>query len=638
MDTNTTVNPVNLAGDTESVATLYEIYSSCERRIGENDEFPEGSAERKQFAVSVFGNNTNLFIKPAPGGYTAFHLAVNSDSTEMLEALIEAARWLPSSSSSTNDDPQTTSLETLLRHEYSESSDIVESIIEAGRRRYYSTDPTNHLFEDFIQQAESERMNTALHLAVMGNHLGVVKQILMANPSYICEDINRELKTPLYIAAEQGYKDIVRELCKHATLALTCIAGPRKQTVLHAAIFGRDKGCVEMALDIPLLTYHRDEDGWTALHHAAHFNFDSVIDILGQRFQGSGLYNSDLSSVLLCREGVPTPLWMAIEQGHTSTTVEIIKVLPSLCVDLDPKSRRNILHLAAEKNDKQTVQAILKTCPPEYLRKILNGRDINKNTPLHLLIAKGCFVKQLIEHEQIDKTARNYQNWTPFDMLYVQDHIVADQLAIKTLLDEANQNSSFWIWRRSSSNMDTKESFVPPKKRSEKDVKFKIAYETLMKAKVLRYRERTNTQIIVTALITTVTFTVGFTMPGGYYQSGELNQGSVLLANKTAFKAFIVSDAIALALSTTSLFLYFISSMYEDPRQVSKLNAVSTGLNIFSIVAMMLTFICGIYAVLSHSPALALAICLICSTFFVCIVVLLLKLGYDRKKLKDSLA
>ena len=192
--------------------------------------------------------------------------------------------------------------------------------------------------------------------------------------------------------------------------------------------------------------------------------------------------------------------------------------------------------------------------------------------------------------------------------------------------------------------MNTQESSVPPWRRSEKDVKFKIANEKLMKAKVLRYRERTNTQIIVTALITTVTFTVGFTMPGGYYQSGESNQkgelrqGSVLLAKETAFKAFIVSDAIALALSTTSLFLYFISSMYEDPRQVSKLNAVSTGLNIFSIVAMMLTFICGIYAVLSHSPALALAICLICSTFFGCIVLLLIKLGYDRKKLKDSLA
>ncbi|XP_063943556.1 protein ACCELERATED CELL DEATH 6-like isoform X2 [Daucus carota subsp. sativus] len=681
--------------------TLLEIYNSCELRIRNNiHNLPEGSEEHKLFAASQCQYTNNLFTKLAPDKSTAFHLAVRSDSTEMLEALIEAARRLPwSSSSSTNDDAQTTALETLLRradcqgitallkavvankfehakllakadpkdrHMQTKSSPLCTAVrlrylniaqmiahtcrapavdgalialipqLPEGRRRYHSTDPTDHRFVDFIQQAESESKNTALHLAVMGNRLGIVQQILMANPSYICDNNNGELKTPIYIAVEQGYKDIVQELCKHAGSSRACSEGPRKRTVLHAAVLGRDKGCVELVLNnfgMQRLQERQDEDGWTPLHHAAHSRFDSMIDIIGQRFQGSGPYISDLSS-LLYREGVPSPLWMAIDQGHTSTTVLIIKLLPSLCEEVEPESRQNILHLAAEKNDKETVQDIIETCPPEYLRKILNGKDINKNTALHLLIAKGCFVKQLIEHEHINKTARNYQNWTPYDMLYFQDDIVADQLAIKRVLDEANQNSSFWIWRRSSSHM---ESFVPPRKRSEKDVKFKIANETYMKAEVLRYRERTNTQIIVTALITTVTFTVGFTMPGGYYQSGELNQGSVLLANETAFKAFIVSDAIALALSTTSLFLYFISSMYEDPRQVSKLNAISTGLNIFSIVGMMLTFICGIYAVLSHSPVLALAICIICSTFFVCIALLLIKLGYDRNKLKDIL-
>ena len=84
--------------------------------------------------------------------------------------------------------------------------------------------------------------NTALHLAVMGNHLGVVRQILMANPSYICDNNNRELKTPIYIAAERGYKDIVRELADNYSRSRTCSAGPRCQTVLHAAVLGRDKG------------------------------------------------------------------------------------------------------------------------------------------------------------------------------------------------------------------------------------------------------------------------------------------------------------------------------------------------------------------------------------------------------------
>ncbi|WOG86606.1 hypothetical protein DCAR_0205823 [Daucus carota subsp. sativus] len=151
------------------------------------------------------------------------------------------------------------------------------------------------------------------------------------------------------------------------------------------------------------------------------------------------------------------------------------------------------------------------------------------------------------------------------------------------------------------------------------------------KKELERYKERTNTQIIVTALITTVTFTVGFTMPGGLRQSGEIDEGLVVLRKKTVFNAFMISDALAFLLSTCSLFLYFLQSMYEDAREVSKLNAASVGLNIVSIVAMMLTFITGTYVVLSHSLALAITVCLIGSFFFLFVIVLLIKMVYDRQ-------
>ncbi|WOG96210.1 hypothetical protein DCAR_0415543 [Daucus carota subsp. sativus] len=149
-----------------------------------------------------------------------------------------------------------------------------------------------------------------------------------------------------------------------------------------------------------------------------------------------------------------------------------------------------------------------------------------------------------------------------------------------------------------------------------------------------RYRQRTNTQIIVTALITTVAFTVGFTMPGGLYQDGDL-KGMVVLSNKKAFIAFMVCDALALLLSTSSLFLYFIASMYEDPHSVSRLNNASAGLNIVSVIAMMLTFITGTYLVLSHSRALAITVCVISSFFFLLVVIgLLIKWRYDRRQEK----
>lgn len=175
------------------------------------------------------------------------------------------------------------------------------------------------------------------------------------------------------------------------------------------------------------------------------------------------------------------------------------------------------------------------------------------------------------------------------------------------------------------------ESVVPLSKRLAKDAEFKRVEKKLMKEELERYTRRTNTQIIVTALIATVTFTVGFTMPGGYHQSGEDDQGLVLLSRKTVFNVFMVADALALVLSISSLFLYFISSMYEDPYQVSKFNAASTGLNIVSIMAMMLTFISGTYVVLSHSPALATTVCVISCFFFLLVILLSIKMISDRR-------
>ena len=175
MDTNSTVNPVKLGADAESQDTLDEIYDSCARRIGENDEFPKGSAERKQFAVSVCGNNNNLFIKLASDESTAFHLAVRSDSTEVLEALIEAARRLPPSSSSTDDDPQTTTLETLLRR-------------------------------------GDWRGSSALHEAVVANKFEHAKLLAEADPN----DRHMPL-SPLYTAARLGYLNIAKMIAETCT-------------------------------------------------------------------------------------------------------------------------------------------------------------------------------------------------------------------------------------------------------------------------------------------------------------------------------------------------------------------------------------------------------------------------------------
>jgi Domain of unknown function len=63
---------------------------------------------------------------------------------------------------------------------------------------------------------------------------------------------------------------------------------------------------------------------------------------------------------------------------------------------------------------------------------------------------------------------------------------------------------------------------------------------------------------IISVLIATVTFAAIFTMPGGYIADDHLNRGTPTLSRKYAFKAFLVADMLAFALSilATSWLIY----------------------------------------------------------------------------------
>ncbi|KAK6916066.1 PGG domain, partial [Dillenia turbinata] len=71
------------------------------------------------------------------------------------------------------------------------------------------------------------------------------------------------------------------------------------------------------------------------------------------------------------------------------------------------------------------------------------------------------------------------------------------------------------------------------------------------------------THLIVVALIATVTFAAGFTLPGGY-TNDAFELGMALLTKRATFKAFVISDTVALVLSTTTVFIYFIAALYAN--------------------------------------------------------------------------
>ena len=78
-----------------------------------------------------------------------------------------------------------------------------------------------------------------------------------------------------------------------------------------------------------------------------------------------------------------------------------------------------------------------------------------------------------------------------------------------------------------------------------------------------RRKEMAGTLIVMATLVATVTFTTAFTLPGGVQSEGP-HQGMAVLTRKAAFKAFIVTDSVAMTTSMTTTVILFTSSWNDE--------------------------------------------------------------------------
>nr|POE71477.1 ankyrin repeat-containing protein [Quercus suber] len=127
--------------------------------------------------------------------------------------------------------------------------------------------------------------------------------------------------------------------------------------------------------------------------------------------------------------------------------------------------------------------------------------------------------------------------------------------------------------------------------------------------------------LVVDTLIATVAFTAGITMPGGFIGQEGPRSGSPVLMRNTAFKAFIITNTIAMLQSCSAAFIQLFMPLLfldKDPGDFSFLLALlAFCLSISAMGAMVLAFVMGTYAVLMHSLGLANANSIIGLFFFI---------------------
>ncbi|KAK6916067.1 PGG domain [Dillenia turbinata] len=467
-------------------------------------------------------------------------------------------------------------------------SGVVEFLINSAKEQNVEIESGLGPGAELIRMTNKER-DTALHEAVRSNHVRVAKLLVEADRDY-SYFANKSGESPLYLAAERGSLDLV------VLILDSCLSpsheGPNGRTALHASVISNNKDMTMKIMDAkPALIKETDQDGLTPLHHAALFDHSWIA---------AELVACDASVAYLANNDSKTALHIAASRGNTDTIKVLIAQCPDCYEQVDSRGR-NILHIAVESNKDGVVRLVLET---PLLSNLINKTDNDGNTPLHLLASFGCQIIHLITDSRVDKMAYNKENMTALDIISCTERFSALKSLVKRELRLAGATRG----QRNVLRIDDGE-------------KGDTAHEHIKKVG--------ETHLIVAALIATVTFAAGFTLPGGYNNDGP-ELGMAVLTKRAAFKAFVISDTVALVLSTAAVFIYFIAALYANQTKLFNRVIWAFCLTIFAMGAMVVAFMTGIYAVLSDSCSLAVSSGAIGCCFFIAYFEVLRKLYLDK--------
>ncbi|WOG85554.1 hypothetical protein DCAR_0104745 [Daucus carota subsp. sativus] len=447
----------------------------------------------------------------------------------------------------------------------------VEALLSKAKSSDHLSDddlenPTTRLQK--LIRAPNVELETALHAAVRYNHEKIVGVLVKEDPGYSYPR-NKSDETPLYLAAARGYAGVTKVIldnCESPTFG-----GPHGRTALHGALMSsRGYECMRfLARSNPDLIKKLDHNGWTAFHFAAENDLLNSIEFL--------LNANRRVAYIADKKDKKTPLHIAAYKGYTRVIMKLLNYLPDIVDSVDGNGQ-NMFHIALKQDQSLLLKFILsETWKFDTLNALIIQKDMEGNTPLHLIAKLGYYIPRLpqwipkTDQEVVDNT-----NLTPAEALY--------QYYSPLLVIGEMQNID---------RSDVKSHDVRTEMR----------------------RQRANTHMVVAALVTTVALTAGFAMPGGFNGNLGPEQGSPLLLRKPAFNIFVVADTVALLFSISSLFLYFTLSFKLKRKAFITSFSFAVVLNIASIAAMMVAFIAGTYAVLSHSLVLAIAVSTLSSLF-----------------------
>ncbi|XP_023636792.1 protein ACCELERATED CELL DEATH 6 isoform X2 [Capsella rubella] len=362
-------------------------------------------------------------------------------------------------------------------------------------------------FSDKLVEEDRERLNpyvlkdingdTALNLALKRRYMEVALFLVKANQqaSFLA---SKDGISPLYLAVEAGDLSLVKAMLGNNGTEGTNFNLEGRKYLAHAALKSMSTDVLEVILNkYPSVVDERDEKGRTCLMFGASMGYYKGVCKLLER---------STESVFVCDDDGSYPIHMAVENSHIEVVIAMLQRCPYSKHLLNRKGQ-NILHIAAESGNLSILDH-LTTCESTYYH-LSNEQDVDGNTPLHLATIKWrpraihCLAgkKNLLTQNNKGLTALNIA-----DVNLQPHYIFRERLTLMALADAQFKN--YPTFRDTPHTMGLTRP-IKPKDGGNKDY--------------------INALLVVAALIATVTFTAGFTIPGGV-RSSNPNLGMANLA------------------------------------------------------------------------------------------------------------
>ncbi|KAL5716890.1 hypothetical protein ACHQM5_009998 [Ranunculus cassubicifolius] len=396
-----------------------------------------------------------------------------------------------------------------------------------------------------------KRGDTPLHSAARAGNLTEIREILArATGKEEVKELmmkqNQSEETALYVAAEQGYVDVVEEMVQKCDTASASVKARNGYDPFHIAAKQANLDVLKILQSaLPDLSMTVDLSNTTALHTAAAQGHIEVVNFLLELEGGLAM---------IAKNNGKTPLHSAARNGYLEIVRAILAKHPVIMAKVDKKGQTS-LHMAAKGQNVLLVEELIKLDP-----SFINLVDTKGNTALHIAARKGRtqILGKLLDRSETDTKAINKSKETAFDtaMKFNNTEAIA-------ILREHGVESAKAI-------IKPNEGTARELKQTVSDIKHNIHYQLEHTWKTRRrVREITkqlnkmhteglnnaiNSTTVVAVLIATVAFAAIFTVPGQFVDDpgnipNGLSLGEANIAPQIPFMIFFIFDSIALFIS-----------------------------------------------------------------------------------------